>query len=323
MTRRILFTLLALGVVFGRGADAVDAADGLELRDGDRIVLLGNTLIERAQIYGYLETMLTIGNPGMGLTFRNIGWSADNVFGHSRAVFDAAAKGFGKLRKQVADAKPTVLIIGYGSNAAYDGEAALPAFVAGYKRLLDALAETGARMALLSPVRLEKMEPPLPDPARQNENLTLYTAAIAGIAEERKLLFIDLFRRLRADSPGEQLTSNGIHLNAIGYLKAGQLIAGQIGAGGRAAVLAIDAGRPGVVSAKGVQVEGLAKKGETITFKILRDSLPRFSAAGGAEQVLRVAGLRSGEYVLRVDGVEVAKADSSQWKAGVHVVGGP
>jgi len=315
--------LLALGVVFGRGADALDAADGLELRDGDRIVLLGNTLIERAQIYGYLETMLTIGNPGLGLTFRNIGWSADNVFGHSRAVFDAAAKGFGKLRKQVADAKPTVLIIGYGSNAAYDGEAGLPAFVAGYKRLLDALAGTGMRMALLSPVRLEKMKPPLPDPARQNENLALYTAAIAGIAEERKLLFIDLFRRLRADSPEERLTSNGIHLNASGYLKAGQLIAARIGAGGKAAALAIDAGKPGVVSAKGLQVNELEKKGETITFKVLRGSLPSFSAAGGAEQVLQVAGLRSGEYVLRVDGVEVAKADSSQWKAGVHVGGGP
>jgi len=315
--------LLALGVVFGRGADALDAADGLELRDGDRIVLLGNTLIERAQIYGYLETMLTIGNPGLGLTFRNIGWSADNVFGHSRAVFDAAAKGFGKLRKQVADAKPTVLIIGYGSNAAYDGEAGLPAFVAGYKRLLDALAGTGVRMALLSPVRLEKMKPPLPDPARQNENLALYTAAIAGIAEERKLLFIDLFRRLRADSPEERLTSNGIHLNASGYLKAGQLIAARIGAGGKAAALAIDAGKPGVVSAKGLQVNELEKKGETITFKVLRGSLPSFSAAGGAEQVLQVAGLRSGEYALRVDGVEVAKADSSQWKAGVHVGGGP
>ena len=323
MTRQILFTLLALGVVFGRGADALDAADDLELRDGDRIVLLGNTLIERAQIYGYLETMLTIGNPGLGLTFRNVGWSADNVFGHSRAVFDAAAKGFGKLRKQVADAKPTVLIIGYGSNAAYDGEAGLPAFVAGYKRLLDALAGTGARMALLSPVRLEKMKPPLPDPAQQNENLTLYTAAIAGIAEERKLLFVDLFRHLRADSPEERLTSNGIHLNAGGYLKAGQLIAARIGAGGKAAALAIDAGKPGVVSAKGLQVDELEKKGETITFKVLRGSLPSFSAAGGAEQVLQVAGLRSGEYVLRVDGVEVAKADSSQWKAGVHVGGGP
>ncbi len=324
MTRRILFTLLTLGVVFGRGTDALDAADGLELRDGDRIVLLGNTLIERAQTYGYLETMLTIGNPGLGLTFRNIGWSADNVFGHSRAVFDSAAKGFGKLRKQVADAKPTVLIIGYGSNAAYDGPAALPAFVAGYKRLLDALAETGARMALLSPVRLEKMKPPLPDPAGQNKNLALYTAAIAGIAAERRLLFIDLFRRLRADSPDEQLTSNGIHLNALGYLKAGHLISGRIGAGAKAAALTIDAGKPGVAFATNdYVVEGLEKKGGAITFKVLRDSLPRFSAAGGAEQILRVTGLRSGEYVLRVDGVEVVKADSGQWKAGVHVGSGP
>jgi hypothetical protein len=63
LTRRILFTLLALGVVFGGGTVALDAADGLELRDGDRIVLLGNTLIERAQTYGYLETSLTIRAP--------------------------------------------------------------------------------------------------------------------------------------------------------------------------------------------------------------------------------------------------------------------
>ncbi|MEC7922781.1 MAG: SGNH/GDSL hydrolase family protein [Planctomycetota bacterium] len=323
MKIRFLFALVVLGFFPGREGGLLQAADKLELRSGDRIVLLGNTLIERAQIYGYLEAILVSGNPGLDLTFRNLGWSGDNVFGHSRAVFDAAPKGFGKLRKQVVEAKPTVLVIGYGSNAAYAGEAGLPAFIAGYTRLLDAVSETGARLALLSPVHLEKKKPPLPDPAAQNRNLEIYTAAISKIAAERKLLFVDLFSKLRAESPGEQLTGNGIHLNKLGYLRAGQLIAASLGAGPGTAELAIDAGKPSLVSAANARVEGLERKGAGLVFKLQRSSLPSFSGKGGIQEVLRVRGLRSGKYALRVDGAEVLQADASQWKAGVRIAGGP
>ena len=50
-------------------------------KNGDRIVLVGDTLIERDQRYGYLETFLTIANPELNLTFRNLGWSGDTVAG--------------------------------------------------------------------------------------------------------------------------------------------------------------------------------------------------------------------------------------------------
>ena len=301
----------------------VRADDNLELRDGDRIVFLGNTLVERAQVHGHIEAMLITANPGRKLTFRNLGWSADNVFGHSRAVFDAAPRGFGKLRKQVADTKPTVLVIGYGSNAAYEGEAGLSAFIAGYNRLLDALAETGARMALVSPIHLEKKKPPLPDPSSQNENLALYSAAISKLAAERKLFFVDLFKRLRAGSKGEQLTSNGIHLNALGYLMAGRLMSGRIGSSSQATKLTIDAGKPGVVSIQGGKVDSLEAAGGGVRFKLHRDRLPRFSIQGGIDEVLQVRGLRAGEYLLRVDGVEVLKADSKMLGEGVRIGKGP
>lgn len=299
------------------------ADDSLELRDGDRVVFLGNTLVERAQVHGYLEAMLIIANPGLNLTFRNLGWSADNVFGHSRAVFDPAPRGFGKLRKQVVDTRPTVLVIGYGSNAAYEGEAGLPAFIAGYKRLLDTLSDTGARIALLSPIHLEKKKPPLPDPASQNENLALYSGAIAKLAVERKLFFVDLFKHLRASGEGEQVTSNGIHLNALGYLKAGRLMTGRIGAPAQATKVTIDAGKPGVVSIRGGKVESLKGAGGGIQFKLRRGGLPGFSTLGGIDEVLQVRGLRPGKYVLKVDGAEVLRADSKQLSAGVRVGAGP
>lgn len=58
---------------------SVQAADAFALREGDRVVLIGSTLIEREQRYGYWETALTERYPGV--TFRNLGWSGDTVFG--------------------------------------------------------------------------------------------------------------------------------------------------------------------------------------------------------------------------------------------------
>ncbi|MBU6401879.1 MAG: hypothetical protein KGS61_16305, partial [Verrucomicrobia bacterium] len=48
-----------------------------ELREGDRVVFVGDTLVEREQEYGYLEARMTAQFPDRNVTFRNLGWSAD------------------------------------------------------------------------------------------------------------------------------------------------------------------------------------------------------------------------------------------------------
>ena len=60
------------------------AAPPFELRDGDRVVLIGDTLIEREQHSGWVELALTTQFPDHHVTFRNIGWSADTPAGDSR-----------------------------------------------------------------------------------------------------------------------------------------------------------------------------------------------------------------------------------------------
>ena len=99
------------------------AAEPFELKDGDRVVLIGNTLIEREQRYGYWETALTSRWPDRNVTFRNLGWSGDTVFGDARAGFGTPAEGFTHLRDHVLALKPTVIIIGYGGNESFDGAA--------------------------------------------------------------------------------------------------------------------------------------------------------------------------------------------------------
>src|SRR5262249_43553808 len=136
-----------------------------ELNDGDRIVLVGDTLIERDQRYGYLETLLTLLNPGKDLTFRNLGWSGDTVAGLSRAGFDPPEVGYRQLSEQLRAAKPTVLIVGYGMADSFDGEAGRPRFVAGLNRFLDAVAATGVRVVLLSPIAHARPGGPGPDPS--------------------------------------------------------------------------------------------------------------------------------------------------------------
>ena len=50
--------LLALGAALLLGATPA-RAQSFELKDGDRVVLLGDTFIEREQQYGWIELMLT------------------------------------------------------------------------------------------------------------------------------------------------------------------------------------------------------------------------------------------------------------------------
>src|SRR4029077_19239611 len=54
-------------------------ADELELKPGDHICVVGNTLAERMQYFGWLETRLVSRLPPHDLVFRNLGYSGDEI----------------------------------------------------------------------------------------------------------------------------------------------------------------------------------------------------------------------------------------------------
>ena len=199
-----------------------------ELNDGDRIVLVGDTLVERDQRYGYLETMLTLRNPEKDLTFRNLGWSGDTVAGLSRAGFDPPEAGYRQLIEQVLAAKPTVLIVGYGMADSFDGEAGRPRFVAGLNRFLDAVAPTRARVVLLSPIAHSRQGESLPDPvAAQRDAGALRPIDRGGGAESRRLVHRPVRAVPHPGRLGRAITDDGIHLNEAGYrFLAGRIVRG-------------------------------------------------------------------------------------------------
>ena len=156
-------------------------------------------------------------HPDKAVSFRNLGWSGDTVYGTARARFGPEADGFQHLKEHVLALKPTVLIVGYGMTDSFAGEAGLTRFKSGMNHLLDVLGETRARVVMLSPIAHEDLGRPLPDPTRHNEDLRLYRDAIRDVASERGAWFVDLFDGFaghgeRGRTPGShQKTEDGIH----------------------------------------------------------------------------------------------------------------
>ena len=302
---------------------AAAAPDPVSLRDGDRVVFLGSTFIERLQYYGYLETFLTTRHPEWNLTFRNLGWSGDNVHGHSRTVFEPLDRGLQMIQQHVTDAKPTVIFVYYGSNESFAGASGVFEFVRGYQRLLDVLKGTGARICLLSPLPHESRPPPHPPVATRNKYLAIYGEAVAKLAELKKHGFIDLFRLASDRTPREPLTYNGIHLSEEGHFIVARLIAKALGYPvDNDWTIDLKQSRARLGTATVQLTENIdAARGFQFDFQPEQLFL---SGPDGLGPNLRVDGLPAGgEFKLVVDGREFARGDAAAWKRGVQLRGTP
>jgi lysophospholipase L1-like esterase len=311
-------TILVGWLALAAGSLSAQAVEGrpFELASGDRVVLIGATFVERDLAHNYLETLLAGRFKDRAVTFRNLGWSGDTVYGTARAGFGSTEDGFRRLKEHVAQLKPTVVFVAYGMNESFEGEAGLPRFAQGMSRLLEALLPTGARVVLLSPYRHENLGPPLPDPAEHNRILRLYVEMIRKLALERRLDFINLFELL-VPGPGEPpLTQNGIHLGARGYLRAAQVIEKALGLPPRVWRVEIPVqGRP---EAQGVVLSDLSASSTSVRFTATDAMLP-----GGEERRLRVAGLAAGTYTLKIGDRSVLAGTESDWNRGMAITEGP
>jgi lysophospholipase L1-like esterase len=360
----ILFALVVSATVLGDEAKpAPGAGQGkprlpgkFELLDGDRVAFIGDTLIERMQSYDYIETALTVRYPDRNITFRNLGWSGDTVFGDSRSSFGTTADGFKHLRDRVSDFKPTVVFLGYGGGHSFDGAAGLPRFLTGMETLIAMLSETKPAIVVLSPIRHEDLGRPLSDPAPHNKNRALYRDALRQFAAARGFPFVDLFDLLGGGTkanPPHPLTDNGIHLSAYGYWRAAAALEQTFGWTSTEWRIEFDSdGKP--AKAYGTRLSDVEAAAGRVQFTTLDDRLPmprpavrppegttgnmrairvhdrmglifetRMDGAMYPSRVIRVSGLPLGRYVVKVDGLPVAEFHASDLPTEVKLVAGP
>jgi lysophospholipase L1-like esterase len=244
----LLLTLCAL-LLGGRLPVSAVAADEplLDLHEGDKVVLIGNTLAERMQNFGYWETLLHSRFPQLQLVVRNLGWSADTI------TLRLRSKDFQDHGHTLIDHQPNAILAFFGYNESFAGpegveqfKTDLATFIGDVQQLkypattfernkedepitLDDTGEvqTTPTLVLISPTANENV------PSRgimaadaNNDNLRIYTQAMREVAAVQNVAFVDLFTPTfeimgNIDDP---LTINGVHLTERGYIRLAPIL---------------------------------------------------------------------------------------------------
>ena len=284
--------------------------------NGDRLVLLGNALIENEQQFGFLEYRLTNYWPEKHLTFRNIGWSGDTVFGEARSYYTNPPGPYDLLISQIKAVEPDWLIIGYGNVEAQQGAEGLDLFKNGMNQLLDSVEAIGAKAILLSTIPQVSAGTEDLLKLRNNENRS-YNQAIKEIAQSRKLTFIDFFDAFNTATGAELYENNGVHLNEKGYAQLAETVMDQLGLNKEKPSIEIEASTASVESNVPVQHISIAEKARIISFNSTQNLV---SKPNVGNETIKVNGLKKGNYSLSVDGKLSAIGSRKQWEQSKHLL---
>jgi glucose/arabinose dehydrogenase len=195
------------------------SAQVLTLKKGDHISVIGNTLADRQQHDGWVETLIQAHFPDYEISYRDLGFSGDEL------TLRLRSEKFGTPDEWLTQTKADVVLAYFGYNESYGGQAGLEKFKKDFDKFIkDTLAKkyngaSAPRLVVFSPIAHENLKSPnVPDGVANNDRLKLYTDAMAAIAKENNVAFVDLFtpsKELYAKSK-KPLTLNGVHLTEYG-----------------------------------------------------------------------------------------------------------
>jgi len=242
--------------LFGVVVTTAASAAPFELQPNDHVCIIGNTLGERMQHTGWLETLLVAKYPQHNLVFRNLAYSGDEITGYRDGNKRMRSRDFGSQDQWLAGNAPCpqpdklssrdkevghvsenrfgltntnadVVFAFYGYGEAWAGTAGLDQFKKDVAGFIDhTLAqkyngESAPKLVLVSPLPLIDMQDPnLPGEAHVNTvnaQLKLYTAAMAEVAQSKGVTFVDVFTPNSGDMrPTPAWSINGLHLTEAG-----------------------------------------------------------------------------------------------------------
>ncbi len=242
-----LLSLVHWSLVIGPSASAADAPK-FELKDGDRVLFIGDTFFEREGDYGLIETRLTAAFSDRNVTFRNLAWAGDTPMGRARASFDwnkPETEWLKRVKEQVALVKPTVAFLSYGMTAALElaetkaeeQPAKLEKFKADLGKLMDAIDEVSGqkvRFVLVGPTLQEPCFVTPQELAARRKTGGEIAGAVAAAAKEHAGQFVPVAELMAKHiAPSEdrfpKFTENGVLLTDLGYVVASYELQGRLG----------------------------------------------------------------------------------------------
>lgn len=197
------------------------AAPPLELKKGDHICIIGNTLAERMQHDGWLETMLHARFPQHELVIRNLGFSGDEITTRLRSA------GFGSPDDWLTRCKADVIFAFFGYNESWAGEAGLPKFKSDLDKWIKHTlgqkynGKSAPRLVLFGPTGFEETNERLVGDTKPiNDRLQQYSNVMDEACNSSGVWFVNLFKdfaSLNKEKPYDtDLTFNGVHPKPFG-----------------------------------------------------------------------------------------------------------
>jgi azurin/lysophospholipase L1-like esterase len=217
---KLTLTLLSIAALsFGQGFD---------FKTGDRIAIVGNSLADRLQHDGWVETLLQSQLGGKEVSIRNLGFAGDKVNDRPRN------KGFMSSDAYLKHVGADVIFVMFGYNESFDGPKGVDGFKAELGKMIDTYqaarfnGESDARLVLFTPTAHENLKDKnLPNGNGNNRRIALYADAIKDVAEAKKVPCVDLFNATRSAyaKASTPLTINGVHMSKAGNKVLAQIIA--------------------------------------------------------------------------------------------------
>lgn len=308
------------------------SAQDFFFKDGDRVVMIGDSITEQHLYSNYVEMWTVTRFPKWNITFRNVGIGGDrSVGGNSRFARDVLLH------------KPTAMTVDFGMN---DGsykefsEQTFKPYMDGLQGMADQAKAASIRTAWVTPQPLDNDEQGPTALTGYNQTLERFSEGVKQIAEKNSGKFVDQFHpylkvldaaRSKGSKYNRITAGDAVHPGPPGQaLMAASILKG-MNFPPLVASVAIDAKQNKVTNQDNCSVEGLEVTGQGVRFRKLDHALPFFPEDASSilpwtpildelnDYRIQVAGLAPGNYKIRIDGVDVSEQSAERLAAGVDI----
>jgi lysophospholipase L1-like esterase len=311
------------------------------LHDGDRVVFYGDSITAQRLYTRFVEDIFLTRYPRMHIQFWNAGVPGDTVYGGYTGDMPL------RLKRDVCSHQPTVMTIMLGMNDGYYMDfnpKYLDVFTSGYGKLLAGIqSETPApRITLISPTPYDEVTHGT-EFARYNDTVSRYSAAVKELAAASHLGFSD-FNQVETSllnaaarknsSLAGLLAPDRIHPAEASHWVMAATLARAWGVSPIVSSAQLDAATAKAVGAENTQISDLKVSGGKVDWTQADNTLPLpLSLDDGMvqlvlsvsdleamdRQLLRVNGLKSARYTLKIDGKRIASFTREQLSSGVNL----
>jgi lysophospholipase L1-like esterase len=342
-----LLTLAAATAVFAEEKAAAPAplaqpqfkplVTDLELKDGDTVVFLGDSITHQCLYTQYVEDYFYTRYPKMHIRFHNAGVGGDR-----------AKDALTRFDEDVAAYKPKYVTILLGMN---DGsykdfdKAVFDTYQQDMGTLLDKIAGIGATAVPMTPTMFDSRAKRLKGDNQEPRNtyyngvLSLYGSWLREQAQDRGLGFVDMWSPLnnltmeaRKKTPDFTMIPDGVHPGKTGQVVMATSIIQDIVTHTTAPQITVDE-KDGKLTpnATGGKVSDF-NAGDGVSFTFAADRLPWVLPADAVEgyklthaghhhsnERVSVRGLKPGKYALKIDGETIGTYPAGQLAFGVEL----